>query len=139
LASAGEAGQALPDPGEDAQALVNLANAMTEAARLTALAVPPLHEISFEGMRDVQVTLGDQLLGVTPFRLNAPVLPDEVEVALSRPGYRSATRNFSLSEERVDVALHRRRQAQEEDSTEDAPPAHHSPFGSAPITPPTNP
>ena len=148
--------QAEPEPEEDRQAAIDAAAeqaAQAEAERQalgTAVAIaiershgafPAQREITFAGMDDVQVVLGELQLGTSPFALYVPEMDYSLGVVLNREGHEPREVTFSFLDREVDVALQplqartRRRETPPADTPEEPaePQTDSSPFGTAPI------
>ena len=150
-------GDDTPEPSDDpsvAETPVNTPDPAAVAAANTSLAiasdrvrsaVPATHTIRFEGTDGVRVSLGESLLGVTPFEGAFPRVGRPLPLRFQRDGYRSADRDVLLTEAVVDVELRRRRENRPEPLPEEVTPqpleetpgpepdTTSSPFGDTPI------
>lgn len=96
------------EPTQAAAVDPRVATSIAIAGHSVGQALPPTHEIVFEGTEDASVWLGDNIIGELPFTLTAPNVAHEMELSFKRPGYRQEERTVSLQTPLVTVNLRRR-------------------------------
>lgn len=133
-----------PSTTPDPTAIATANTSIAIAADRVHGAVPATHTIRFRGTSGTRVSLGGELLGITPFEGAFPRVSRTLQLEFECDGYRTTTRDVLLTEELVDVALRRRREDRPEpqppvepteepleEPPEPEPPT--SPFGDTPI------